>query len=359
MWSPEICLSSVSGASYSAFKADVWAVGVLLYMMIFGKFPFYDSDPGGLFDKIIATTQCSTPLKFPSEISPSLAQLFEQLFDSNPGQRPTFLQCRGCEWLDGIINKYANEKLEQPYPRPTLSNPSLGQAKYRTETSTDMTKKQMAKEAKRETKIKERKIKHNLHDANGHKWYPKYFNKPTWCRICDDFVFGLTMDMQKSYKCRECKMAGHLKCVRNYNEHVVCTKGSSADRQKVLPKISHAYNPAPVPNVGGHVWRKKYLKSPTWCKVCNTFIFGVTTEQQNAYKCLLCKTIGHRNCCEYYNEHGCSIGRFGSEIISNSSVKKEKVAKITRSQSGDVTGNETVRNTISIALFTLTPPLFG
>jgi hypothetical protein len=223
--------------------------------------------------------------------------------------------------------------------------PTAGHAKHTRESSDELSKKQTAKQAKEQKKIDDKKKKHKLVDTNGHNWEPNYFSKPTWCRICDDFIFGLTKDMQKAYKCRECKMSGHLKCVMNYNEHVACTKSvKSGDANKPpMPKITHTYNPAPVPNVGGHVWRKKYLKSPTWCKVCNSFIFGVTKEQQNAYKCLLCKTIGHRNCCEFYNEHGCSIGQFGVQIIKHNSMKK-RPSKVTRSPTGEIAQKESVRS---------------
>lgn len=48
--------------------------------------------------------------------------------------------------------------------------------------------------------------------------------------------------------------------------------------------------------INKHEFIHKYLKKPTWCGICNEFIVGVTLSQQNAYKCLCCKLIGHYNC---------------------------------------------------------------
>ena len=346
MWSPDMCLCSVSDAPYSAFKADLWAIGVVLYTMVCGKLPFWDSDPGVLFEQILATTQSTSAFEYPVEISPPLQELFAGLFATEVVDRPSqsVTTYRQMEWLT-----FFSKKAQLLRPPPTASTgatsltPTTGHAKYKSETTEDKSKKQAAHEAKELKKIMEKKRKHKLVDMNGHNWQPKYFNKPTWCRICDDFIFGVTKDMQKAYKCRECKMSGHLKCVLNYNEHLACTKNvkSGESGGTSMPKITHTYDPTPVPNDRGHVWRKKFLKSPTWCKVCNSFIFGVTKEQQNAYKCLLCKTIGHRNCCEYYNEHGCSIGQFGVQLIKHNSTKK-RPSKVIRKPTGEIAQNETV-----------------
>lgn len=40
------------GAPYSGKASDMWALGVVLYTMLYGQFPFYDSIPHELFRKI-------------------------------------------------------------------------------------------------------------------------------------------------------------------------------------------------------------------------------------------------------------------------------------------------------------------
>ena len=43
-----------TGAPYCGRASDMWSMGVLLYTMLYGQFPFYDDDPQKLFRKIRA-----------------------------------------------------------------------------------------------------------------------------------------------------------------------------------------------------------------------------------------------------------------------------------------------------------------
>ena len=43
-----------TGTPYDGKASDMWAMGVLLYTMLYGQFPFYDSNPQELFKKIKA-----------------------------------------------------------------------------------------------------------------------------------------------------------------------------------------------------------------------------------------------------------------------------------------------------------------
>ena len=44
----------VIGRPYLGKPSDMWALGVLLYTMLYGQFPFYDNTPHELFRKIKA-----------------------------------------------------------------------------------------------------------------------------------------------------------------------------------------------------------------------------------------------------------------------------------------------------------------
>lgn len=43
---------NILGRPYSGKSSDMWALGVVLYTMLYGQFPFYDSVPQELFRKI-------------------------------------------------------------------------------------------------------------------------------------------------------------------------------------------------------------------------------------------------------------------------------------------------------------------
>lgn len=43
-----------SGSPYLGKPSDMWALGVVLFTMLYGQFPFYDSVPQELFRKIKA-----------------------------------------------------------------------------------------------------------------------------------------------------------------------------------------------------------------------------------------------------------------------------------------------------------------
>lgn len=51
---PSLTLIYAPGNPYCGKASDMWATGVLLYTMLYGQFPFYDSDPQELFRKIRA-----------------------------------------------------------------------------------------------------------------------------------------------------------------------------------------------------------------------------------------------------------------------------------------------------------------
>lgn len=42
----------LSGKPYMGKPSDMWALGVVLYTMLYGCFPFYDANPQELFNKI-------------------------------------------------------------------------------------------------------------------------------------------------------------------------------------------------------------------------------------------------------------------------------------------------------------------
>jgi len=79
-------------------KSDVWAAGVILYIMLCGFPPFYDEDLKTLYDTIQ-----SGELDFPApewnEISPLAKDLISKMLVTNPAQRLSSAQVLEHPWL--------------------------------------------------------------------------------------------------------------------------------------------------------------------------------------------------------------------------------------------------------------------
>lgn len=77
--SPEV-LSGVR--SYSGKRADTWSLGVMLYTMLTGRYPFLDSDPATLFSKIRRGAYC-----MPEGLSMRARCLIRSLLRRDPAER--------------------------------------------------------------------------------------------------------------------------------------------------------------------------------------------------------------------------------------------------------------------------------
>lgn len=92
--SPEI-LSTIT-ESYSGKAADVWSLGVMLYTMIIGRYPFHDTEPSALFGKI-RRGQYSLP----DALSSGAKCLIRNMLRRDPAQRLGAEDCLLHPWLTG------------------------------------------------------------------------------------------------------------------------------------------------------------------------------------------------------------------------------------------------------------------
>jgi serine/threonine protein kinase len=377
-------------AGYSAYAADVWAAGVVLHTMMIGSLPFWDEEPEHLFEQIIASNPKDLKSTFRTGISAEYCELLEAMMTPDPNSRPSFEVCEAFAWLQNQSNPENERKLNEAsavlISTQTASfSYTPGDAFYLADpdsktTSKDSTEKVPLYKKSSSSEVSDtddmnanltpEEIKEKMlppEDKNGHEWKPKFLNKPTFCKICNSFVWGLTVEQQGAYKCKCCKTFGHRHCCRKLSETTECIPSTSRNSigdvtslstmqkhalSKLLSKTERKWDLIkgtgkhdifssvvvdavkaglhPPPNVNGHVWRSKYLTKPTWCKVCDAFIFGVTKEQQNAYKCFLCKMSAHRDCCIRHNERACTGGRQSSARLQPAPIEesKEKVRKL-------------------------------
>lgn len=89
--SPEILSGS---APYSGKMADMWSLGVMLYTMLVGRYPFHDPDPATLFSKIRRGQCC-----LPEGLSPKAKCLLQSLLRKEPCERLTATELLAHPWF--------------------------------------------------------------------------------------------------------------------------------------------------------------------------------------------------------------------------------------------------------------------
>ncbi|XP_010906488.1 serine/threonine-protein kinase GRIK2 isoform X1 [Elaeis guineensis] len=89
---PECCL----GLTYHGKAADTWAVGVTLYCMVLGQYPFLGDTLQDTYDKIV-----NNPLVVPDDMNPPLKNLLEGLLCKDPNHRITLNAVAEHPWVIG------------------------------------------------------------------------------------------------------------------------------------------------------------------------------------------------------------------------------------------------------------------
>ncbi|KAK8604964.1 hypothetical protein V6N13_082426 [Hibiscus sabdariffa] len=87
---PECCI----GSTYHGKAADTWAVGVTLYFMVMGKYPFLGETLQDTYDKIV-----NNPLDLPNDMNPELRNLLQGLLCKDPKRRMTLDAVAKHSWV--------------------------------------------------------------------------------------------------------------------------------------------------------------------------------------------------------------------------------------------------------------------
>uniref|UniRef100_A0A8D0LC41 Tribbles homolog 1 n=1 Tax=Sphenodon punctatus TaxID=8508 RepID=A0A8D0LC41_SPHPU len=93
--SPEILNTT---GTYSGKSADVWSLGVMLYTLLVGRYPFHDSDPSALFSKIRRGQFC-----IPDHVSPKARCLIRSLLRREPSERLTAPEILLHPWFEAVL----------------------------------------------------------------------------------------------------------------------------------------------------------------------------------------------------------------------------------------------------------------
>lgn len=88
---PEI----ITQAQYDGLQADMWSLGVILYVMLVGKIPWDATNEKNLFFQII-----TAKYHIPETVSPSACRLIAELMTPQPEMRITSQEVLSHPWLD-------------------------------------------------------------------------------------------------------------------------------------------------------------------------------------------------------------------------------------------------------------------
>jgi serine/threonine protein kinase len=105
---PEI----IRGGSYRGFPVDMWAMGIVLYAVVCGRFPFMAKHERALYKKVVAG-QFSIPNK--SKLSQSLRELIKRLLCVSTTSRITMKDCLRHRWLASVTNFDRNDRKASQY----------------------------------------------------------------------------------------------------------------------------------------------------------------------------------------------------------------------------------------------------
>ena len=105
---------------YLGKAADIWSVGIILYYLLVGRYPFFDVNPRALFFKI----RCGHYL-IPNHVSHLVRSLVSSLLSYDPQQRPRAKTILEHPWMVNPPSTPESVPLLQDQVVPTNSSSTV------------------------------------------------------------------------------------------------------------------------------------------------------------------------------------------------------------------------------------------
>ncbi len=115
-----------------------------------------------------------------------------------------------------------------------------------------------------------------IHKAKDHNFVSKFFNQPTFCAHCTDFIWGI--NAKQGFKCTFCQVSVHKRCYKYINFN--CTRRSDGTIKDSLVSKQHDF------------FDQSYYR-PTFCGHCGVILVGFTKQ---GLQCRICSINVHRKC---------------------------------------------------------------
>ena len=100
---PEVVLQD--GGEYSGVAADIWSLGIILYLLTVGRFPFNRGHIGGVAPGMSRSAKerfRNDNFRAMSHMSPPLVGLLRRVLCADPARRANIAEIRQHEWFTGV-----------------------------------------------------------------------------------------------------------------------------------------------------------------------------------------------------------------------------------------------------------------
>lgn len=113
-----------TGTPYTGFPVDIWALGVSLYILVVGNYPFDGGDLGKIKEQVIAKR-----VIYPSRLTPECIDLLGKMLNRNPDTRITISEILVHPWMEKCFSRSKTCVIDSPKKENTqnieVSSPSL------------------------------------------------------------------------------------------------------------------------------------------------------------------------------------------------------------------------------------------